>query len=104
RTGAAGGEARRAGRVHRGARRRRRRVQALPSARDRLMSAILARRYFIRGRDEMARGEYDAAVESFRAAVALVPGFGPGRVRYAAALARIGAMPPAAQAPRAGLP
>jgi tetratricopeptide (TPR) repeat protein len=68
------------------------------------MSAVLARRYFIRGRDEMGRGEYDAAVESFRAAVDLVPGFVSGRIGYAAALVRIGDMPRAAQALRAGLP
>ncbi len=68
------------------------------------MSATLARRYFIRGREEMARGEYDAAVESFRAAVDLVPAFVSGRIGYAAALVRIGDMPRAAQALRAGLP
>jgi tetratricopeptide (TPR) repeat protein len=68
------------------------------------MSAILARRYFVRGRDEMGRGEYDAAVESFRAAVDLAPSFVSGRLGYAAALVRVGDMPRAAQALRAGLP
>jgi tetratricopeptide (TPR) repeat protein len=68
------------------------------------MSAAMARRYFVRGQSEMQRGEHEAATESFRAAVDIAPGFTSARLAYAAALSRLGDMPRAAQALRAGVP
>jgi Flp pilus assembly protein TadD len=68
------------------------------------MSAPLARRYFVRGQTEMTRGEYEAAAESFRASMDMVPAFTSARLAYAAALVRLGDMPRAAQVLRAGLP
>ena len=67
------------------------------------MSAALARRYFVRGNVELGRGENEAASESFRAAIDLHPTFMSARIAYAAALARMGDIPRAAQALRAGL-
>jgi tetratricopeptide (TPR) repeat protein len=67
------------------------------------MSAALARRYFVRGNTELSRAENEAASESFRAAIDLHPGFMSARIGYAVALARMGDIPRAAQALRAGL-
>ena len=67
------------------------------------MSAATARRYYVRGNTEMGRGEYEAAAESFRAAMDLHPGFVSARLSYAVALGRQGDSPRAAQVLRAGL-
>jgi len=67
------------------------------------MSASLARRYFVRGHTELGRAENEAASESFRAAIDLHPTFMSARIGYAVALARMGDIPRAAQALRAGL-
>jgi Flp pilus assembly protein TadD len=67
------------------------------------MSATLARRYFVRAHTELNRGEYEAAAESFRAAMDMAPGFLSARLGYAAALVRLGDMPRAAQVLRAGI-
>jgi tetratricopeptide (TPR) repeat protein len=67
------------------------------------MSATIARRYFARAHGELGRGEYEAASESFRAAMDLVPGFLSARLGYAAALVRLGDTPRAAQVLRAGI-
>jgi predicted Zn-dependent protease len=67
------------------------------------MSATLARRYFVRAHGELHRGEYEAAAESFRAAMDLAPGFLSARLGYAAALVRLGDMPRAGQVLRAGI-
>jgi Flp pilus assembly protein TadD len=67
------------------------------------MSATLARRYFVRAHAELGRGEHEAAAESFRAAMDLVPGWISARLGYASALVRLGDMPRAAQVLRAGL-
>jgi tetratricopeptide (TPR) repeat protein len=67
------------------------------------MSATLARRYFVRAHGELARGEHEAAAESFRAAMDLVPTFLSSRLGYAAALVRVGDTPRAAQVLRAGI-
>jgi thioredoxin-like negative regulator of GroEL len=67
------------------------------------MSATLARRYFVRGHHELSRAENEAASESFRAAIDLHPSFVSARIGYAVALARMGDVPRAAQALRAGL-
>ena len=67
------------------------------------MSATLARRYFVRGHAELSRAENEAASESFRASMDLMPGFVSARIGYAVALARMGDVPRAAQALRAGL-
>src|SRR5688572_26928420 len=67
------------------------------------MSASLARRYFVRGHTELGRAENEAASESFRAAIDLHPTFMSARIGYADALARMGDIPRAAQALRAGL-
>jgi tetratricopeptide (TPR) repeat protein len=67
------------------------------------MSATIARRYFVRAHGELARGEYEAAAESFRAAMDLVPTFLSARLGYAGALVRLGDTPRASQVLRAGL-
>ncbi len=70
---------------------------------DRLMSTTLARRYLVRAHAEMARGEHEAAAESFRAAMDMVPVFLSARLGYAAALVRLGDVPRASQVLRAGI-
>ena len=67
------------------------------------MSATISRRYFVRAHAELARGEYEAAAESFRAAMDLFAGFLSARLSYAVALSRQGDAPRAAQVLRAGL-
>ena len=67
------------------------------------MSATIARRYFVRAHGELTRGEYEAAAESFRAAMDLVPTFLSARLGYASALVRLGDTPRASQVLRAGL-
>ena len=66
------------------------------------MSAV-ARRYFVRGKTALDRGELDPALETLRSAVDLAPGFVDARLAYAVALARFGDGPRAAQTLRAGL-
>lgn len=65
--------------------------------------STLARRYFVRAHAELGRGEYEAAAESFRAAMDMAPAFLSARLGYAAALVRLGDTPRAAQVLRAGL-
>jgi tetratricopeptide (TPR) repeat protein len=65
--------------------------------------STLARRYFVRAHAELGRGEHEAAAESFRAAMDLVPAWVSARLGYASALVRLGDMPRAAQVLRAGL-
>ncbi len=65
--------------------------------------STLARRYFVRAHAELGRGEFEAAAESFRAAMDLVPTFLSARLGYAAALVRLGDKPRAAQVLRAGM-
>src|SRR5215467_14909761 len=67
------------------------------------MSATVARRYFVRAHGELGRGEYEAAAESFRAAMDMAPAFLSARLGYAAALVRLGDTPRAAQVLRAGM-
>lgn len=62
-----------------------------------------ARRYYLRGKDALERGDLDGAIESLSAAVELGPRFVAARLAYAAALARRGDCPRAAQTLRAGL-
>jgi len=66
------------------------------------MSAAVARRYFVRGREHLRRGDLDDAQREFGAAVELDPGFVEARIGYALTLGRIDA-PRAAQSLRAGL-
>jgi len=66
------------------------------------MSA-LARRYYARGRGELDRGDAESACESFRAANDLAPQFLSARLGFAAALAKLGDAPRAANVLRAGL-
>jgi hypothetical protein len=66
------------------------------------MSATVARRYFVRGREQLWRGDLDGARQEFGAAVELVPTFVEARVGYALILARTDP-PAAAQSLRAGL-
>jgi tetratricopeptide (TPR) repeat protein len=66
------------------------------------MSAV-ARRYFVRGRAALERGDIEGALEALKAAVDLVPTFSSARCAYAIALARFGDCPRAAQSLRAGL-
>ena len=66
------------------------------------MSAV-ARRYHQRGRKALDRGDLEAAMDSFRSALDLAPGFSSARIGYAVALSRFGDGPRAAQTLRAGL-
>lgn len=66
------------------------------------MSAVVARRYFVRGRAQLGTGELEAASQSFAAAVELAPHFTEARVGAALTLAR-NDPPRAAQLLRTGL-
>lgn len=66
------------------------------------MSAVVARRYFLRGRDQLRAGDLDAAAQSFANAVELAPDFTEARVGAALTLARTDP-PRAAQLLRVGL-
>jgi tetratricopeptide (TPR) repeat protein len=65
--------------------------------------SVAARRYYVRGRQALADGEIEAAMESLRSAVDLAPSFADARIAYAVALARFGDGPRAAQALRSGI-
>lgn len=67
------------------------------------MSALIARRYYLRGCDELRRGELDDACQDLQAAIQLVPGFYEARIAYAVALLRLKDAPRATQTLRAGL-
>ncbi len=66
------------------------------------MSAAVARRYFLRGRDKLRRGQLDGACEELAAAIELHPAYVEARVGYALALVRTDP-PRAAQTLRQGL-
>lgn len=67
------------------------------------MSALIARRYYVRGCDELRRGDLEDACQDLQAAIQLIPGFHEARIAYAAALLRLKDPPRAAQTLRAGL-
>ncbi len=67
------------------------------------MSALIARRYYVRGCDELQRGELDDACQDLQAALQLIPSFFEARIAYAAALLRLKDPPRATQTLRAGL-
>lgn len=67
------------------------------------MSALIARRYYLRALDEMRRNELDDACQDLQAALQLIPGYYEARVAYAAALLRLKDPPRAVQTLRAGL-
>jgi thioredoxin-like negative regulator of GroEL len=66
------------------------------------MSAPVARRYFVRARELLRRGDMESACLEFGAAVELQPNFVAARIGYALTLARRDP-PRAAQALRSGL-
>jgi thioredoxin-like negative regulator of GroEL len=66
------------------------------------MSAHVARRYFMRGREHMRRAEWDDAERELAAALELSPAFVEARVGYALTVARLDP-PRAAQTLRHGL-
>jgi hypothetical protein len=66
------------------------------------VSAAVARRYFVRGREKLRRGELEGACQEFAAAVELHPGYVEARVGYALTLVRTDP-PRAAQSLRSGL-
>jgi tetratricopeptide (TPR) repeat protein len=66
------------------------------------MSAPVARRYFLRGRELLKRGDIDSACQEFANALELIPDFVEARVGFALTLARIDP-PRAAQSLRNGL-
>jgi tetratricopeptide (TPR) repeat protein len=66
------------------------------------VSAPVARRYFLQGREFLRRGDIDSACQEFANAMELVPDFVEARVSFALTLARIDA-PRAAQSLRNGL-
>ena len=66
------------------------------------MSAVVARRYFARAKEQLRAGDLDAATQSFSAAVELAPYFVEARVGAALTLARTDP-PRAAQLLRTGL-
>ena len=65
--------------------------------------STVARRYYLRGRSSLEANDLDAAIEALSSAVDLAPTFAAARVALAAALARFGDCPRAAQVLRAGL-
>jgi len=66
------------------------------------VSAYVARRYFVRGREHLRRGDYDEAEREFAAAIELSPLFVEARIGYALVVCR--ADPPrAAQLLRVGV-
>jgi Flp pilus assembly protein TadD len=65
--------------------------------------SAVARRYYERGRAALGTNDFEAAQESFRAALDLAPQFGDARVAYGIALAKAGDCPRAAQILRHGL-
>ncbi|ACY16123.1 tetratricopeptide repeat protein [Haliangium ochraceum] len=67
------------------------------------MSAIVARRYYKRGRDALGRDDLEGALEALRSALELAPHSSSARISYAVCLARRGDTPRAAQTLRAGL-
>lgn len=67
------------------------------------MSALVARRYYVRGCDELKRGELEDACQDLQAAIQLMPAFYEARIAYAIALLRLKDPPRAAQTLRAGL-
>ena len=67
------------------------------------MSALVARRYYTRGLDELRKNEVDDALQDLQAAVQLIPSYYEARIAYASALLRIKDAPRAAQTLRAGL-
>ena len=66
------------------------------------MSAI-ARRYYVRAREEVRRGDLEQARENFRNALELAPMFNEARIAFAHALARGGDATYGAQILRSGL-
>jgi predicted Zn-dependent protease len=67
------------------------------------MSALIARRYYLRALDELRRNELDDACQDLQAALQLIPGYYEARIAYAAALLRLKDPPRAVQTLRAGL-
>ncbi len=65
--------------------------------------SVVARRYYVRGRAALERGDLEGALGHLRSALDLASGFASARVAYAVALARAGDCPQAAQTLRAGL-
>jgi len=66
------------------------------------MSAAVARRYFVRGREHLRRGEYDQAERELTSALELSPTFVEARIGYALTVCREDP-PRAAQLLRTGL-
>jgi Flp pilus assembly protein TadD len=66
------------------------------------MSAPVARRYFLRGRELLKRGDSDSACQEFGNALELVPEFVEARIGFALTLARVDP-PRSAQSLRSGL-
>ncbi len=62
-----------------------------------------ARRYYLRGRAALERGNADTAIESLAAAVELAPSFTSARCAFAIALARVGRGDQASAVLRVGL-
>ncbi|WP_428268845.1 hypothetical protein [Haliangium sp.] len=65
--------------------------------------SVVARRYYLRGREALGRDDLEGALDALRSALDLAPWFSSARVAYAIALARLGDCPRAAQSLRAGL-
>ena len=66
------------------------------------MSAPVARRYFLRGRELLKHGDLDSACQEFGSALELIPEFVEARIGFALTLARVDP-PRAAQSLRSGL-
>jgi tetratricopeptide (TPR) repeat protein len=62
-----------------------------------------ARRYYLRGRIALGRGETEQALEALASAIDLAPQFTDARLAYAVGLCRLGDTPRAAQTLRAGI-
>lgn len=67
------------------------------------MSALMARRYYVRGLTELRENELDDACQDLQAAIQLIPSYYEARLAYATALLRLKDPPRAIQTLRAGL-
>lgn len=67
------------------------------------MSAVLARRYYLRAKEKLTMSQLDDACQDFQAAIQLAPGYCEARVGYATALMRVPDPNRAVQTLRAGL-
>lgn len=67
------------------------------------MSALIARRYYLRALDELRRNDLEDACQDLQAAIQLIPSYYEARIAYSIAFLRLKDPPRAVQILRAGL-